>query len=82
MTTGTDGRRRRIPMDTWRDLEPREPRSAEVVLAPPPRFRPPPAGLFQHGGPVEAGHLPVQEHQVDVRPELTERHPRVAERLH
>jgi hypothetical protein len=34
------GRRRRIPLDTWRDLAPREPRAAEVVVAPPPSFRP------------------------------------------
>jgi hypothetical protein len=35
----TGGRTRRVPLDTWRDLAPREPRPAGVVLAPPPRIR-------------------------------------------
>ncbi|BDU74856.1 hypothetical protein [Mesoterricola silvestris] len=46
---GLGTRRRRVPLDTWRDLEPREPRPAEVILAPPPHFRAVPA---QPGGEV------------------------------
>lgn len=37
------GKRRRIPLDTWRDLLPRDPLPGEVVLAPPPRLRVPAA---------------------------------------
>lgn len=37
------GRRRRIPLDTWRDLLPRDPLPGEAVLAPPPQLRAPSA---------------------------------------
>jgi len=32
------GRRRRVPLDTWRELAPAEPMAAEVILAPTPHF--------------------------------------------
>jgi hypothetical protein len=58
------GRRRRVPLDTWRDLAPRDPRPAEVVLAPPPRFRPLPAqpgGILQVAAPMETLALHLSE---------------------
>jgi len=43
------GRKRRVPLDTWKDLVPRDPRCSEVVLAPPPHLR---AGLNAPGGAI------------------------------
>lgn len=43
------GRRRRVPMDTWRDLLPQRLGPGEVLLAPPPRLRQVPAAS---GAPV------------------------------
>ena len=43
LTLAAGGRRRRIPLDPWRDLLPREPLPGEVVLAPPPQVRVPAA---------------------------------------
>jgi hypothetical protein len=43
------GRKRRIPLDAWKDLRPEGLRPGEAVLAPPPRFR---ALPFAPGGAV------------------------------
>ncbi len=58
------GRRRRVPMDTWKDLTPREPQAGEVVLAPPPRFRTCPAapgGIILIAAPMETLALRLAE---------------------
>lgn len=61
---GSGSRRRRVPLDTWRDLEPRDPRPAEVVLAPPPHFRALPAqpgGVVRVASPLETLTLRLAE---------------------
>lgn len=61
------GRRRRVPMDTWRDLAPEEPRPAEVILAPPPRFRPflaQPGDAVRIASPLETLTLRMAESAV------------------
>ena len=58
------GRKRRIPLDTWRDLAPRQPRPAEVLLAPPPHFRPvqaPPGSLIRIASGFETFTLRLGE---------------------
>jgi len=58
------GRRRRIPLDTWRDLAPRQPRSGEVLLAPPPHFRTgptPPGSTIHISTPMETLTLVLGE---------------------
>ena len=58
------GRRRRIPLDTWRDLAPRQPRSGEVLLAPPPHFRTgptPPGSTIRITTPMETLTLVLGE---------------------
>jgi hypothetical protein len=61
------GRRRRIPLDTWRDLSPQHPRPAEVLLAPPPRFRTgptPPGSTIRIAAPMETLTLRLGENLV------------------
>ena len=64
------GRRRRVPLDTWRDMTP-ELRPAEVLLAPPPHFRAspaPPGSVIRIKAPME--ELTVTLGEVLVHPTL------------
>jgi hypothetical protein len=61
------GRTRRVPLDTWKDLAPRDPRPGGVVLAPPPRFRSAPAhpgGAIRITAPMETLELRMGEHPI------------------